>query len=91
MANFIATLLKLTSPADYFFWKIHIKSTFALIIYFEAVFTTNDILNILILSQITNIDEMARRNFLSFQALIILSFILSDNLLMYGQSNAEAL
>jgi len=91
MANFIATLLKLTSPADYFFWEIHIKSTFALIIYFEAVFTTNDILNILILSQITNIDEMARRNFLSFQALIILSFILSDNLLMYGQSNAEAL
>jgi len=33
MANFVTTLSKLTSSADYLFWKIHIKSAFALIIY----------------------------------------------------------
>ena len=66
MANFIATLPKLTGTADYSFWEIHIKSIFALITYFEAVFTTDDILNVSVLSQITNIDEMARRNFLGF-------------------------
>ena len=50
MANFIATLPKLTGTADYSFWKIHIKSTFALITYFEAIFTTDDMLNFLVLS-----------------------------------------
>jgi len=29
MANFIATLPKLTGPADYPFWEIHVKSTLA--------------------------------------------------------------
>ena len=66
MANFIATLPKLTGAADYSFWEIYIKSIFALITYFEAVFTTDDILNVSVLSQITNINEMARRNFLGF-------------------------
>jgi len=50
MANFIATLPKLTGTADYSFWEIHIKSTFALITYFEAIFTTDDMLNVLVLS-----------------------------------------
>ena len=27
MANFIATLSKLTSPTDYSFWEIYVKST----------------------------------------------------------------
>ena len=43
MANFIATLSKLTSSADYPFWEICVKSTLALITYSEAVFTAKDI------------------------------------------------
>jgi len=49
MANFITTLPKLTGLADYSFWEIHVKSTLALIIYSGAVFTTNDMLNVLAL------------------------------------------
>ena len=64
MANFVITLPKLTSTTDYFFWKIHVKLTLALIIYPGAVFTTNDILNALVLSQTTDVDEIARRKFL---------------------------
>ena len=90
MANFVATLPKLTSPVSYSFWKIHIKSNFALITYLEVIFTANDILNALVLSQTTNINEIVRRNFLSSLALIILNSILSDNLLMYSQPNTEA-
>ena len=36
-------------------------------------------------------DEITRRNFLDFQALAILNSILSNNLLIHGQSNIEAL
>ena len=36
-------------------------------------------------------DEVARGNFLDFQALIILNSILSSNLLMHGQLNGGAL
>ena len=66
MANFITTLLKLTSLANYSFWEIHVKSTLALIIYPGAIFTTNDMLNTSALPWTTNIDEIARRNFLGF-------------------------
>ena len=45
MANFVATLPKLTGPTNYSFWKIYVKSTFTLITYLKAVFTTNDMLN----------------------------------------------
>jgi len=41
MANFIA---KLTSPTNYLFWKICVKSTFTLIIYPNAIFTVKDML-----------------------------------------------
>ena len=91
MANFVATLPKLTSPADYSFWGIHIKSTLALITYFRTVFITDDMLNALALPQTTDVDKIARRNFLSSQALTVLDSTLPDNLLMYGQPNAEAL
>jgi len=37
------------------------------------------------------INKIARSNFLDFQALAILNSILPDNLLIYDQSNAEAL
>jgi len=50
IANFIATLPKLTGLTDYFFWKIYIKSTFALITYFGAFFTAKNMLNALALS-----------------------------------------
>jgi len=49
IANFIITLPKLTGSADYFFWEIHIKSNFALIIYSGAVFTADNMLNVLVL------------------------------------------
>ena len=49
MTNFVATLLKLTSSADYLFWEIHIKSIFVLITYSEAIFTADDMLNVLAL------------------------------------------
>jgi len=66
MANFVITLSKLTGPANYSFWKIHIKSNFTLIMYPGAIFTAEDMLNALILSQTTDINEIAKRNFLSF-------------------------
>jgi len=91
ITNFIATLPKLTSLADYSFWEVHVKSTLALITYSGAVFTTDDMLNALALSQTTNVDEIAKRNFLGSQILTILNSILPDNLLIYGQPNAEAL
>ena len=74
MANFITTLFKLTDSANYFFWKIHIKSTFALIIYSE------DILNTSALPQTTDINKIARRNFLGSQALAVLNSTLPDNI-----------
>ena len=46
MVNFVATLSKLTN----LLWKIYVKSTLALIINSEAVFTANDMLNALALS-----------------------------------------
>ena len=45
MASFTTTLLKHTSPTDYYFWEIHVKSTLALITYPETVFTANNMLN----------------------------------------------
>ena len=91
MANFITTLPKLTSLANYPFWEICVKLTLALITYPGAIFTTNNVLNALALFQITNMNEIARRNFLGLGVLNILNFILPDNLLIYGQPNAEAL
>ena len=41
-------------------------------------------LNALALPQATNVDKIIRRNFLGFQALAVLNFILLDNLLIYG-------
>jgi len=64
MVNFVATLPKLTGPTNYSFWKIHVKSTFTLITYLKAIFTTNDMLNTSALPQTTNVDEIAKRNFL---------------------------
>jgi len=55
MANFVTTLLKLTSLANYLFWEICVKSTLALITYSEAVFIADDILNALTLSQTTDV------------------------------------
>jgi len=81
IANFVTTLLKLTSLADYSFWEIYVKSTLALITYSGAVFTADDILNVSALPQTTNMNEIIRRN---FQALVFLNSILPDNLLMYG-------
>jgi len=89
MANFIATFSKLIDLADYPFWKICIKLNFASITYSSIVFTAEDMLNTSALSQTTNIDEVARRNFLGFQALAILNSILLDNLLMHGQPNTK--
>ena len=89
MANFVTTLPKLTSPANYSFYEICVKSTLALIIYFGAIFTTNDILNALALPQIIDIDEITRKNFLDSQALAVLNSILPDNLLIHGQPNAK--
>jgi len=91
MANFIATLPKLTGLANYPFWKIHIKSILALITYSGAVFTVDDMLNASVLPQTTNMDEIAKRNFLDSQALTVLDSTLPDNLLMHGQLNAKAL
>jgi len=91
IANFTTTFSKLTSSASYFFWKIHIKLTLALIIYTSTVFTAKDMIYALVLPQGTDINEVARRNFLSFQALAILNSTLLNNLLMQGQPNAESL
>ena len=84
MANFITTFSKLTGPTDYPFWEIYIKSTLAFIIYPRAVFTADNMLNALALSQTTNVNEIAKRNFLSSQVLAVLNFILLDNLLMHN-------
>ena len=43
------------------------------------------------LSQTTNMDKIARRNFLDSQALTVLDFTLLNNLLMYNQPNTKAL
>jgi len=83
MDNFIATLPKLTSSANYSFWEICVKSTLVLIIYSRAVFT-DGVLNASALLQTTDVDEIVRRNFLGFQALAVLNSILPDNLLMHG-------
>jgi len=91
IVNFVATFSKLTGPASYSFWEIHVKSTLALITYPRAVFTANDILNASALPQTTGVYKIARRNFLRSQALAVLNFILLDNLLMHGQPNAETL
>jgi len=69
----------------------HVKLAFALITYSEAVFTAKDILSALAFSQTTNMNEITRRNFLSFQALAVLNSTLPDNLSMHNQSNAKAL
>ena len=45
MANFVATFPKITGPASYPFWEIHVKSNFALITYSGTVFTANNMLN----------------------------------------------
>ena len=84
MANFVTTLPKLTSPADYPFWEICVKSTLALITYSGTIFTANNMLNALALPQTTNMDEIARRNFLCSQALTVLNSILLDNLLIHS-------
>jgi len=89
MANFITTLSKLISLADYPFWEICVKSI--LDTYYGTVFTTDNILNASALPQITNKNEIAKRNFLDSQTLTILNFILPDNLLMHGQPNVKAL
>jgi len=91
MANFIATLSKLTGLADYFFWRIYVKLALALITYSEAIFTTEDMLSALAFSQTTNMDKITRKNFLSSQALDVLNSTLLDNLSMHNQPNAEAL
>ena len=41
-------------------------------------------LNALALSQTTDINKIAKRNFLGFQALAVLNSTLLDNLLIYG-------
>ena len=66
MTNFVTTLSKLTSSADYLFWKICIKSTLALITYSKTIFTTEDILNASALSQTTNVNKITKSNFLGF-------------------------
>jgi len=63
----------------------------AFITYSGAVFVVDDMLNVSALLQTTNIDEIARKNFLGSQALAVFNFILPDNLLIHGQPNAKAL
>ena len=60
MTNFVTTLSKLTSSANYLFWKIYIKSTLTLITYSYTIFTVEDMLNTLALFQTTDVDEIAR-------------------------------
>ena len=79
MANFVATLSKLTGFVDYLFWKICIKSTLTLITYSGALFTAEDMLNALVLSQTTDVDEVTRRNFMGFQVLAVLNSTLLNN------------
>jgi len=75
IANFITTLPKLTSLANYSFWKICIKSTLTLITYSRAIFIANNMLNTLALYQTTDMDEIAKRNFLGSQFLVVLNSI----------------
>ena len=89
MANFVTTLSKLTGLADYPFQEICVKSTLV-IIYLRAIFTAEDMLNALVFSQTTDVDEVIKRNSLGFQTLAVLNSTLPDNLLMYGQPNTEA-
>jgi len=49
------------------------------------------LLKTLVFPQATNVDEIARKNFLGFQALASLNSTLLDNLLMNSQPNAEFL
>jgi len=91
IANFVITLFKLTSPANYLFWEIHVKLTFALNTYSGAIFTAENMLNTLALSQTTDVNEITRRNFLDSQVLAILNSTLLDNLLMHIQPNTKAL
>ena len=91
MANFVITLPKLTSLANYPFLEICVKSILALITYPRVVFATDYMLNTLALPQTTDVDEIARRNFLGPQALAVPNSTLPDNLLMYGQFNTEIL
>ena len=51
MANFVITLPKLTGCTNYPFWKIHVKLALTLIIHSDIIFTTEDMLNTLVLSQ----------------------------------------
>ena len=51
---------------------------------YNTIFTADDMLNALALSQTTDIDEINRRNFLDSQALTVLNFTLLDNLLIHG-------
>ena len=66
MTNFVTTLSKLTGLADYYFQKICIKLALVLIIDPGTVFTAEDMLNTLALSQATNVNEITRKNTLSF-------------------------
>jgi len=73
-----------TSPTGYSFWEIYVKSNLALITYSGAVFTTNDILNALAFPQTTDINKIARKNFLGSQVLAVLNSTLPDNLLIHS-------
>jgi len=70
---------------------VNSNSQLALITYTGAVFTTDDMLNTLALSQTTDVDKIAKEKFLNSQALAVLNSTLPDNLLIYSQPNAEAL
>jgi len=48
-------------------------------------------LNASVLPQTTDVNEIARKNFLGSQALVVFNSTLLDNLLMHGQPNAKAL
>jgi len=48
-------------------------------------------LNASALPQTTDVNEIARKNFLSSQALAVFNSTLLDNLLMHTQPNAKAL
>jgi len=84
LTNIVTTLPKLIGTADYSFWEICVKSTLAFIIYLRAIFIAEDMLNALILSQTTNINEITKRNFLGFQALAVFNSTLLDNLLIHN-------
>jgi len=66
MADFFTTLPKLTSPTNYHFWEIHIKLALTFITHSDTIFTADNMLNVSILPQVTDVDKIARRNFLNF-------------------------